>query len=131
MSALENCTHPLRTLYGYSRAAAREKVEETLHHLQMIHCRALYPHQLSGGQQQRIAIARALVLDPLFLLLDEPTSALDVENIDRLVFVLQKLQESGKGIIVASHDRAFAEKISDRAFLLEEGVLIEKTGGLD
>ena len=131
MSALNNCMHPLRALYGYSKMDAKKKVEEILIRLQMERYAALYPHQLSGGQQQRIAIARALVLDPLFLLLDEPTSALDPENTDRLVAILQKLQQEGKGIIVASHDRAFVKKIADRAFFLEGGVLTEKTGGLD
>lgn len=130
MNALDNCMHPLRALYGYSKLEAKSKVESILHNLQIEHCSALYPHQLSGGQQQRVAIARALALDPHFLLLDEPTSALDLQNIDRLVSILQKLQKEGKGIIVASHDRSFAEKILDVAFILENGMLTEKIGGL-
>jgi ABC-type polar amino acid transport system ATPase subunit len=130
MSALNNCMHPLCALYGYNKVEAKQKVESILQSLQMEQYSQLYPHQLSGGQQQRVAIARALVLDPLFLLLDEPTSALDVQNIDRLVCILQKLQKEGKGIVVATHDRFFAQKILDTAFIFEKGALIEKIGGL-
>lgn len=131
MNAWENCIHPLRTVHGYSKFAAQEKVKNVLVKLQMDSYASLYPHQLSGGQQQRVAIALALVLDPLFLLLDEPTSALDPENTDRLACILQTLQKEGTGVVVSSHDRGFARKILDAVFFLQAGVLVEQTGGLE
>jgi|SRR5579872_5695896 len=125
MNALDNCTNPLRTLLGCSKQESQQKAKEMFAFLNIERFLSAYPHELSGGQQQRVAIARALVLDPLFLLLDEPTSALDPENRQLLIEILQKLKKEGKGIIIASHDMAFAGEVLDRALFLEEGALIE------
>jgi ABC-type polar amino acid transport system ATPase subunit len=124
MTALDNCTQPL-TLLGYSKKEAQEKTRAHFAFLGIEKLADAYPHELSGGQQQRVAIARALGLDPLFLLLDEPTSALDPENTERLIEILKRLQESGKGIVIASQDMSFAAKIFDRAILIEEGTIVE------
>ena len=113
MTALENCMAPLRTVLGFSREEAQKKATEILASLDMTSSLLSYPHEMSGGQQQRVAIARALVLDPLFLLLDEPTSALDGENSRRLEEILQKLQREGKGILIASHDAVFTQRLSN------------------
>lgn len=125
MTALENCMHPLRKILGYSKEQAGEKARELFAYLDIEKCMFAYPQQLSGGQQQRVAIARALGLDPLFLLLDEPTSALDPENTQRLVEILNKLKNTGKGIIASSQDMAFASSALDRALFLEEGTIAE------
>jgi putative lysine transport system ATP-binding protein len=82
------------------------------------------PSQLSGGQQQRVAIARSLLLSPSFLLLDEPTSALDPENTQLLIQILLSLQSSGKGLIIATQDIAFASQLMDRVFLIEDGNIV-------
>lgn len=124
MTALDNCTQPL-TLLGYSKKEAQEKAKAHFAFLGIEGLAGSYPHELSGGQQQRVAIARALGLDPLFLLLDEPTSALDPENTERLIEILKRLQQSGKGIVIASQDMSFASKIFDRAILIEEGSVVE------
>lgn len=124
MTVLENCTQPLKLL-GEPQETALQKALQILNSLDMGRLANRRPHELSGGQQQRAAIARALVLNPSFLLLDEPTSALDPENTDRLIRILGQLQQQGKGIIIATHDQAFAEKILDRAIFLENGSLLE------
>ncbi len=110
MTALDNCVCALRNM-GYSHKAAQEKAFATLQFLGMDQEALSLPHELSGGQKQRVAIARALVLDPLFLVLDEPTSALDAENVDRLLTQLAQMQTRNTGIIIATHDQLFVNKI--------------------
>lgn len=124
MTVLENCTQPLKLL-GETKESASQKARQILDSLDIGLLASRKTHELSGGQQQRVAIARALVLNPSFLLLDEPTSALDPENTERLMRILEQLQQQGKGLIIATHDQTFAEKILDRAIFLENGMLIE------
>jgi cystine transport system ATP-binding protein len=123
MTILDNCAQPLR-LQGTTKEQAYEKARALLDSLDMGKFSNRKPHELSGGQQQRAAIARALVLDPAYLLFDEPTSALDPENTELFIEILQEFK--GKGILIASQDMAFAAKILDRAFFMENGSLIEQ-----
>jgi ABC-type polar amino acid transport system ATPase subunit len=125
MSVLDNCAHPLRAVLGYSKQEAYKKVEERASSLEMQNLLHSYPHELSGGQQQRAAIIRALLLDPVFLLLDEPTSALDPENTDLLIQIIQRLKKEGKGIVISSQDMFFAQKILEKAYFLEQGKIVE------
>lgn len=79
-----------------------------------------YPRNLSGGQQQRVAIVRACMLEPDILCFDEPTSALDSDTIDKLAQIMEQLKAKGMGMIVVTHDRAFAKRVSDRILHFEE-----------
>jgi ABC-type polar amino acid transport system ATPase subunit len=125
MTVLDNCAHPLRAVLGLKREKAYEKVEGMSPFLGMQSLLHHYPHELSGGQQQRTAILRALLLNPLFLLLDEPTSALDPENTELLIQILQKLKKEGKGVIISCQDMYFAQKMCERVFFLEQGEIVE------
>ena len=80
---------------------------------------------LSGGEQQRVAIARALALEPDILCFDEPTSALDPELVGEVLKVLKALAESGKTMIVVTHEMRFAREVADRVVFMSEGVLTE------
>lgn len=87
-----------------------------------------YPDELSGGQQQRAAIARALAMNPEFLLFDEPTSALDPELEAEVLSVLRRLVEEGNSLIIVTHNLAFAREVADRILFLENGeILFEGT----
>ena len=85
-----------------------------------------YPHEFSGGQRQRIGIARALAVNPHFIVADEPISALDVSIQAQVVNLMQKLQhEQGLTYLFIAHDLSMVKYISDRIGVMHWGKLLE------
>ncbi len=83
-----------------------------------------FPHQLSGGEKQRVAIARALVNRPDVILADEPTGNLDPINTWEIIKLLQKINELGTTVILASHDKEIINAIDKRVIVLDKGEVI-------
>ena len=109
------------------RAERRQRVIEILNKVGLTERHLYrYPHEFSGGQRQRIAIARALVINPEFVVLDEPTSSVDVSVRAQLLKLFQKLQKDlGLTYLFVSHDLSVVECISDRVAVMYVGKVVE------
>lgn len=81
------------------------------------------PHQLSGGEQQRVVIARALLNDPEVILADEPTGNLDPETSEDIMKILFEIQESGRAVVMATHNYSLMKKFPARTIKCENGML--------
>ena len=89
-------------------------------------CLELYPHEFSGGQRQRIAIARALVLNPEFIIADEPVSALDVSIQAQVINLLKELKEKyNLTIVLITHDMSVIQYLADRVAVMYLGEIVE------
>ena len=118
----ENLLLPLE-LNGKLNSQSTQKVRKLLQKVDMADRMDSYPDKLSGGEQQRIAIARALIHDPMLVIADEPTGNLDEHTSEKVIALLRDLtKEKTKTLIMATHSREVA-KLADRVFVLREGHL--------
>ena len=112
-----------------AKAEMKDKVQQLLHDvgLNPDHA-ARYPHEFSGGQRQRIGIARALAVEPDFIICDEPISALDVSIQAQVVNMLEDLQKNrGLTYLFIAHDLSMVKYISDRIGVMYLGKMVEMT----
>lgn len=127
MKVKDIVAEPLRTHTDLRGQALRERVLELLDQVGLTEQHLLrYPHEFSGGQRQRIAIARALALQPKFIVFDEPTSALDVSVQAQVLNLIRNLQkELSLTYLFISHNLSVVEHIADRIMIMYLGQLVE------
>ena len=125
LTTLENVALAPRIVLKKSKDEAREIASKQLDHVGLGDKLAVYPNKLSGGQQQRLAIARALAMEPHYMLFDEVTSALDPELVGEVLDALRMLSDEGMTMILVTHEIGFARDVSDRVAYFHEGVIEE------
>tara|TARA_S200000501_G_scaffold77976_1_gene69762 strand:- start:81141 stop:81851 length:711 start_codon:yes stop_codon:yes gene_type:complete len=112
-TAIENVQMPLQYSDTLDKKERNKKALECLEMVDLSNRAKHHPNELSGGQQQRVAIARSLINNPDIILADEPTGNLDSKTSADIIDLLKKLHDSGKTIIIITHDESIAKEAMD------------------
>lgn len=126
MTVLENTMLAPTKVLGMPKREAEEKAMAFLERIGLAHKACDYPDRLSGGQQQRVAIVRALMMNPMVLLLDEITSALDPELVSEVLDIVRDLAQGGMTMLLATHEMGFAREVANRVCFLQAGKVYEQ-----
>ena len=110
---------------GLSYDEVEKRVEDALKMVGMENYEDKTPHHLSGGQQKRIAIAGIIAMKPELMILDEPTAGLVPDGVEKVLNIMNQLNEEGMTLIISSHDIDMISKYADKIFVLYNGEIIE------
>jgi len=124
LNIYENVELPLIYL-GYPSSKRKNRINEVLEQMQIMHRKKHFPVQLSGGQQQRVAVARAIVTNPNLILADEPTGNLDSVHGEDIMNLLENLNQNGTTIVMVTHSLRDAE-YSQRIIRLFDGQVVSE-----
>lgn len=125
LTTLENVALAPRIVKKLPKRQALDLARRRLDHVGLGDKLDVFPAKMSGGQQQRLAIARALAMDPGYMLFDEATSALDPELVGEVLDTMRMLAEEGMTMVVVTHEMGFARDVSDRIAYVHEGRIEE------
>ncbi len=123
--SIEDNLKAVLELTNYSKEYQREKVETLLNEFGLQHIRKSLGIQLSGGERRRTEIARALAIDPKFILLDEPFAGVDPIAVEDIQEIVMKLKEKNIGVLITDHNVHETLSITDRSYLLFEGSIMK------
>ena len=124
LSVLDNIILAPTKLKLMAKKDATKKAYELLDTIDLKDKANSYPNELSGGQKQRVAIIRTLIIDPDIILFDEPTSALDPEMIGEVLELIKEIANTGKTMMIVSHEMGFVKNVSNRVLFLEDGKIL-------
>jgi lipopolysaccharide export system ATP-binding protein len=112
-------------MLDYSRAERAERVDVLLGELDLGHIRTSMAYALSGGERRRLEITRALATNPTFMLLDEPFAGIDPIAVADIQQIITRLKDKGIGILITDHNVQETLSITDRAYIINEGLVLE------
>lgn len=125
LSVEDNILAILEMTSGMKRSQMREKTDQLLEEFSLTHVRKNIGNLLSGGERRRTEIARALAVDPKFILLDEPFAGVDPIAVEEIQTIVIKLVNRNIGVLITDHNVQETLSITDRAYLLFQGKLLK------
>jgi lipopolysaccharide export system ATP-binding protein len=123
--SIEDNLRAVLEMTKYSKEYQREKLETLIEEFGLQHIRKSKGIQLSGGERRRTEIARALAIDPKFILLDEPFAGVDPIAVEDIQEIVMKLKEKNIGVLITDHNVHETLNITDRSYLLFEGSILK------
>lgn len=123
--SIEDNIRAVLEMTNYSKEYQREKLETLIDEFGLQHIRKSTGVQLSGGERRRTEIARALAIDPKFILLDEPFAGVDPIAVEDIQEIVVKLKEKNIGVLITDHNVHETLSITDRSYLLFEGSILK------
>ena len=126
MTVEDNIYSVMQFKKGMTKADRIKKLESLLDEFGLQHVRKNLGVQLSGGERRRTEIARALAVDPNFILLDEPFAGVDPIAVEDIQYIIAKLKYKNIGVIITDHNVGETLAITDRAYLLYEGTILQQ-----
>jgi cell division transport system ATP-binding protein len=118
-----NLEFALKATGWKNKEAVKDRIAEVLEKVNLGYKGYKMPHQLSGGEQQRVVIARALLNDPEIILADEPTGNLDPATSEEIMHILTDISESGRAVMMATHNYNLIKRFPSRTLICEDGLL--------
>jgi lipopolysaccharide export system ATP-binding protein len=125
LSVEDNISSVMQFKEGMTKEQQKEKLEELLDEFSLQHIRKSKGIQLSGGERRRTEIARALAVDPKFILLDEPFAGVDPIAVEDIQRIIAKLKNKNIGVLITDHNANETLSITDRAYLVFEGQVLK------
>ena len=122
-TVFENVAYAMEVIEKSPREVKR-RVEDVLELVNLKHRMSNFPNELSGGEQQRVAIARAIVNTPGILIADEPTGNLDPETSMEIMDILERINEQGTTIVMATHNSQIVNEKKHRVIAIENGQIV-------
>ena len=123
LTVFENIAYAMEVI-GAKPKEINKRVNEVLDLVGLKHRMRMFPNELSGGEQQRVAIARAIVNTPEVLIADEPTGNLDPDTSLEIMHILEKINERGTTVVMATHNSSIVNQIKHRVVAIENGRIV-------
>jgi lipopolysaccharide export system ATP-binding protein len=123
--SIEDNLRAVLEMTSYTKQYQKEKLETLIEEFGLHHIRKSLGNQLSGGERRRTEIARALAIDPKFILLDEPFAGVDPIAVEDIQSIVSKLKERNIGVLITDHNVHETLNITDRSYLLFEGSILK------